>query len=57
VFDWQAQVLTGKGPVVVDYADGTHLVATGLRYDAKTAVWTFTDATVTLPDTPGAEAP
>jgi hypothetical protein len=57
VFDWQAQVLTGKGPVMVDYADGTHLVATGLLYNAKTAVWTFTDATVTLPDTPGAEAP
>ena len=56
-FDWQAQVLTGKGPVVVDYADGTHLVATGLHYDAKTAVWTFTNATVTLPDTPGAETP
>ncbi|MET3899321.1 lipopolysaccharide export system protein LptC [Devosia sp. UYZn731] len=57
VFDWQKQELTGKGPVVVDYADGTHLVAKGLRYNAKTAVWTFTAATVTLPDTPGAKAP
>lgn len=57
VFDWQAQVLTGTGPVVVDYANGTHLVAKGLVYDAKTAIWTFTDATVTLPNTPGAKTP
>jgi hypothetical protein len=57
VFDWQKQELTGRGPVVVDYADGTHLVAKGLVYNAKTAVWTFTDATVTLPNTPGAETP
>jgi len=57
VFDWRAQELTGKGPVIVDYADGTHLVAKGLFYNSKEAVWTFTDAMVTLPNTPGADAP
>ncbi len=57
VFDWQAQKLTSKGPVTVDYADGTHLVAKGLVYDPKTMVWTFSTATVTLPKMPGADAP
>lgn len=54
VFDYQAQMLTGQGPVTIDYADGTHLVAEGLVYNAKTMIWTFTRATVTLQDTPGA---
>lgn len=54
VFDYVAQRLTGTGPVDIVYADGTRLVAEGLTYDAKALVWTFTRATVTLPDTPGA---
>lgn len=54
VFDYQTQALTGNGPVDIDYADGTHLVAEGMTYDAVKLVWTFTRATVTLPDTPGA---
>ena len=57
VFDWQAQELTSKGPVSVEYPDGTHLVAKGLFYSAKTAVWTFDRATVTLAKTPGAKEP
>lgn len=57
VFDWASQTLTSQGPVVVDYADGSHLVAKGLVYDAKALVWTFSGATVTLPATPGAETP
>ncbi|MGV8952853.1 MAG: hypothetical protein ACOH2M_17265 [Cypionkella sp.] len=57
VFDWQAQTLTTKGRVTVDYADGTHLVAKGLVYDAKAMTWTFSGANVTLPKTPGAESP
>lgn len=55
VFDYTSQALTGDGPVTIDYADGTHLVAEGITYDAVNLVWTFTRATVTLPDTPGAE--
>lgn len=55
VFDYQTQTLVGRGPVTIDYADGTHLVAEGLTYDATKAIWTFTRATVTLPDTPGAD--
>ena len=54
VFDYAAQRLTGNGPVDIDYHDGTTIVAEGLTYDATTLVWTFTRATVTLPDTPGA---
>ena len=57
VFDYAAQRLTGRGPVSIDYADGTQLEAEGLTYDAAALVWTFTRATVTLPDTPGANQP
>ncbi|MEO8683942.1 MAG: hypothetical protein ABI414_03780 [Devosia sp.] len=57
VFDWREQTLTTKGAVTIDYADGTHLVAKGLVYHAKSLTWTFSGATVTLPKTPGAEAP
>lgn len=53
VFDWAEQVLTGTGPVSIDYADGTTLEGSGVVYDAQTFVWTFTDVTVTLPSTPG----
>jgi lipopolysaccharide export system protein LptC len=57
VFDYVAQRLTGTGKVDVDYADGTQIQAEGLTYDATALVWTFTRATVTLPDTPGANQP
>lgn len=56
VFDYASQSLRGEGPVTIDYADGTDLVAEGMTYDAIALVWTFTRATVTLPDTPGAAA-
>ena len=54
VFDWVAQRLTSKGAVSIDYPDGTELEAVGMTYDAAAMVWTFTNATVTLPSTPGA---
>jgi len=57
VFDYATQQLTGNGPVHIDYADGIALEAEGLTYDAVALVWTFTRATVTLPDTPGAGQP
>jgi lipopolysaccharide export system protein LptC len=57
VFDYHHQRLVGRGPVRVDYRDGTTIRAEGLDYDAAAAVWTFRRATVTLPDTPGANQP
>ena len=54
VFDYAAQRLTSNGPVDIDYHDGTTILAESLTYDATTLIWTFTRATVTLPDTPGA---
>lgn len=54
VFDYATQTLMADGDVEIDYADGTHLVAEGMTYDAVSLVWTFTRATVTLQDTPGA---
>lgn len=56
IFDYASQRLRGEGPVTIDYADGTHLVAEGITYDAVNLVWTFTRATVTLPQTPGAKS-
>jgi lipopolysaccharide export system protein LptC len=53
VFDWTAQVLTTDGPVDIDYADGSSVVAEGLVYDAGAIVWTFKRSVVTLPSTPG----
>jgi lipopolysaccharide export system protein LptC len=52
-FDWVNQVLDARGPVHIDYADGATVDAQGMHYDAKTALWSFTRATVTLPQTPG----
>jgi lipopolysaccharide export system protein LptC len=52
-FNWVDQFLDSKGAVHVDYADGATVDAQGLVYDAKTQVWTFSRATVTLPATPG----
>lgn len=54
VFDYTSQTLRGEGPVHIDYADGTTLDGTGMTYDARSMVWTFSSAKVTLPTTPGA---
>lgn len=56
-FDWTAQTVTGEGPVDITYADGAHLLATGMTYDAKTTIWTFGRVMLTLPETPGAQEP
>jgi lipopolysaccharide export system protein LptC len=53
IFDWQNQVLTTRGPVLIDYADGSGVRAEGLVYDAADIVWTFEGSVVTLPSTPG----
>ena len=53
VFDWHSQLLTTKGAVAIDYADGSSVRARGLVYDAANVVWTFDRSVVTLPSTPG----
>jgi len=55
IFDYAAQSLLGKGPVHIDYADGTTLDGVGMTYDAMSMVWTFSNANVTLPSTPGTQ--
>jgi lipopolysaccharide export system protein LptC len=57
VFDWQAQTLTTRGRVVIDYADGSGVRAAGLVYDAANVIWTFEQSVVTLPSTPGEDQP
>ncbi|MCP8883076.1 hypothetical protein NIM87_06165 [Devosia sp. XJ19-1] len=56
IFDWHSQLLTTRGPVAIDYADGTTVRAQGLIYDASTIVWTFQRSVVTLPSTPGEDS-
>lgn len=57
IFDWAKSVLTAKGPVTINYSDGSDIQADGMVYDAKQQTWTFTRATVTLPSTPGETIP
>lgn len=57
VFDYATQTLVGRGAVHIDYADGTTLDGVGMTYDAINAVWTFSQADVTLPSTPGSDTP
>jgi lipopolysaccharide export system protein LptC len=56
VFDYARQALVGRGLTEIDYEDGTDVVAQGMTYDVATQFWTFINATVTLPDTPGAKS-
>ncbi len=53
LFDWLSQTLTTRGAVSIDYADGATVRAKGMVHDAELGRWTFTNATVTLPSTPG----
>lgn len=53
IFDWHSQLLTTRGPVLINYADGSTVRAQGLVYDAAEVVYTFTGSVVTLPETPG----
>ncbi|SMQ85819.1 hypothetical protein SAMN06295905_3111 [Devosia lucknowensis] len=53
IFDWHSQLLTTRGAVWIDNADGSTIRAKGLVYDAAAIVWTFNRSVVTLPSTPG----
>lgn len=53
VFDWHSQLLTTRGPVLINYADGSTVKAQGMVYDAAQVVYTFDRSVVTLPETPG----
>ncbi|CAN7464428.1 hypothetical protein [Devosia sp. LjRoot3] len=55
VFDWASQTLTSKGPVTINYSDGSTVRAEGMVHEADRNRWTFTNAIVTLPETPGEE--
>ncbi|WP_449393815.1 hypothetical protein [Devosia riboflavina] len=55
IFDWASQTLTARGPVTINYSDGSTVRAEGLVHEADRNRWTFTKAVVTLPETPGEE--
>ena len=55
IFDWASQTLTARGPVTINYSDGSTVRAEGLVHEADRNRWTFTKAIVTLPETPGEE--
>lgn len=56
IFDWHSQMLTTRGPVLINYADGSTVRAEGMVYDAIEVVYTFDRSVVTLPETPGETA-
>jgi len=47
-----AQTLKANGPVHLISQDGSTIAANGLTYDAKTGIWDFGRATLTVPDVP-----
>ncbi|MEO8758478.1 MAG: hypothetical protein ABI398_12105 [Devosia sp.] len=48
----RAQITTAEGPVDVTFPDGSHLTASNMRLDGNTALWTFEDATLIVPNLP-----
>ena len=49
--DWPKQQISATGAVHFLYPNGTILDAVGMRYDPKDSVWTFSRATLTVPQT------
>jgi lipopolysaccharide export system protein LptC len=47
--------LISNGPVDLLLADGTTIVADTMVHEGQQETWTFTRATVVVPDLPGAE--
>ena len=54
--DWVRLEYSATGEVHLQYPNGTILDAVGMKYDPVKDVWTFSDATMTLPSTPDQEA-
>jgi hypothetical protein len=50
--DSRAEIVTSNGLVDLLLADGTTIVADGMVHDGKARLWTFTRATVIVPDLP-----
>ncbi|MDR3475410.1 MAG: hypothetical protein P4M09_27495 [Devosia sp.] len=57
VVDVSAQTLKASGPVSLLLKDGSTVDGSGLTYSAKTGIWDFGKATVTVPDTDDAATP
>lgn len=52
--DFAAEAVTASGPVDISFQKGARLIAEAMSYDAASATWRFTRATLRLADTPGA---
>lgn len=50
------QTLKASGPVHLISQDGSTIAAAGLSYDARTGIWDFGRATLTVPDLPAPAA-
>ena len=55
--DWPRQTMKASGKVSMLMRDGATINADALDYSAKTAVWTFKNATLTVPEIPGDDTP
>lgn len=55
--DFGAETVDAGGAVDITFSSGATLQAESLSFDGKRAIWRFTRATLTVPSTPGEEAP
>jgi hypothetical protein len=50
--DMRRQVTTARGPIDMTFPDGSNLKADGMHVDGSTNLWTFSNATLVVPDLP-----
>ncbi len=55
--DMDKNVTTAKGEVHMTFSDGSTLQAADMHYEGDKALWTFTQATLVVPDLPPAKYP
>ncbi|HVY52410.1 MAG TPA: hypothetical protein VHA07_12725 [Devosia sp.] len=53
--DMRRQLTTAKGPIDLTFPDGSHLTADAMQVDGSTQLWTFSNATLVVPDLPHAQ--
>lgn len=51
--DMLAHAMVAHGPVDLTFPEGMQVQSQGMSYDGNARLWTFTRATVILPETPG----
>ena len=55
--DFKSEITLAEGPIDITFPDGTHLKASDMHYDGKTAYWTFHRSTLVVPNLPKSPFP